>query len=100
VAAYHSYHAAHMGELLTDDHFPAAFDRLRADFDPDRTDWQGKLNFLLVTPLGDGTYRLLDGVHRAALLRHLGRTTVKVAVPSAGYPTLTGNEKTPPVQRT
>jgi hypothetical protein len=98
-AAYHSYHGAHMGQLLTDDHFPAAFDRLRAQFDPDRTEWQGKLNLLLVVPLGDGTYRLLDGVHRAALLRHLGRTTVKVAVPSYGYPSLDRTEKTPPVQR-
>jgi hypothetical protein len=83
-APYRAYHAAHMGQLLTDDHFPAAFDRLRDTFDPDLTSWQGRRNLLLAVPLGDGHYRLLDGVHRAALLHKLGRTTVKVAVPLYG----------------
>src|SRR3990172_6177098 len=87
--AYRAYHAAHMGVELTDDHFPAAFERLKASFDPDRTERGGKLGLVLATPLGDSTFRILDGVHRAALMLHLGRSTVRVAVVSWPRPSAT-----------
>lgn len=80
--AYRAYHAAHMGVELTDDHFPAAFERLRASFDPERPAPGGKVNALLAAPIEGGAYRILDGVHRAAILQHRGCSAARVAVPS------------------
>lgn len=79
---YRAYHAAHMGVEFTDDHFPAAFDRLKATFDPERTERDGKLDLILAVPINSSTFGIIDGVHRGALLRHREYPTVRIAIPS------------------
>ena len=78
--AYERYHQAHFGETLTEDHFSEAFDRMIADFRYDHTTSDGRRSIILASPQADGTYRILDGVHRAAILTHRGVQTAAIAV--------------------
>jgi tetratricopeptide (TPR) repeat protein/SAM-dependent methyltransferase len=79
--AYEQYHQKHCGTLLIEDHFPAAYDRLIADLKDDYRTPDGKRSLILVQSRRDGTYRILDGAHRAAILKHRGATKVTVAEP-------------------
>lgn len=81
---YRAYHAKHFGTTLTDDHLPEAFDALLQDFRYGERQARGKRSLIVVRPLGDGRYRILDGLHRAAILAARGATTAEVAVSPAG----------------
>lgn len=68
--AYEDYWQAHRGTLLQDDHAPPAFQALA-----ERLDYLGEQypdDYLLLEPLDEKRYVLLDGVHRAAILRSRG----------------------------
>lgn len=67
---YEAYWQSHRGNRLQDDHAPEAFRRLS-----DRLDYLGEEypdSYLLLEALDDRCYVLLDGVHRAAILRARG----------------------------
>lgn len=76
-ASYAEYYARHAGKEFNDDHTAGAFDRLIQDFDYGRPGRNGKPGLLTVSKQGD-FYLLLDGVHRAAILQHQGRASVRV----------------------
>ena len=78
---YREYHESHMGKELTDDHFPESFDRMIDELDYGRETPSGKKCLILARRLDDGTYQILDGVHRAAILKSRKVRTVKIAVP-------------------
>ncbi|HUT43273.1 MAG TPA: methyltransferase domain-containing protein, partial [Desulfobacterales bacterium] len=80
-AAYRIYHEKYFGEQLTEDHFPEAYDLMVADFKYDYTTRQGKRSLILAKSLGDNKYQILDGVHRAAVLKQRGVKTVTIAEP-------------------
>ena len=82
--AYESYHGEHWGTMLIEDHFPEAFDRLLAEFREDYVSPEGKKSFIVARAKPDGTYQILDGVHRASILRHRG--VAKVAIVEPVYP--------------
>jgi FkbM family methyltransferase len=79
--AYQRYHEAHFGKILTDDHLPEAYDLMIANFEYGRTTEDGKRSLILATQLDDDKYQILDGVHRAAILKHQGVKTVTIAEP-------------------
>ncbi|MEO0475282.1 MAG: hypothetical protein AAF085_04810 [Planctomycetota bacterium] len=67
---YEQYWQTHRGSRLQEDHAPQAFDHLAKQFD-----YLGESHpesYLLLEPLDDGRYVLLDGVHRAAILQSQG----------------------------
>ena len=76
--SYEQYWRSHRGGRLQEHHAPQAFDRLAEQFDylgeghPD--------SVLLLEPLDDERYVLLDGVHRAAILQSKGVTGFIAAV--------------------
>lgn len=74
---YIQYHRRHFGLQMTDDHLPANFDRLIREFDIERVRRGGNHSPLVVTRQGK-TCVIQDGVHRAAILKHLGVPTVRV----------------------
>lgn len=69
--AYEDYWQAHQGQALQDDHAPKAFTELAQTLDylgdryPD--------DYLLLRALDEKNYLLLDGLHRAAILRARGQ---------------------------
>ncbi|GEM_PF-727315 len=67
-ASYINYHHQHLGVALTDDHFPAAFDRLINEFDFNFDVGSAKPGHPVVRRDTDGNFVLQDGVHRAAIL--------------------------------
>jgi hypothetical protein len=75
---YEQYWQWHGGDRFHEDHAPKAFDRLNEQFDylgegyPD--------SYLLLEPMDDERYILLDGVHRAAILLSQGNTHIVAAV--------------------
>ena len=75
---YEQYWHANRGVRFFDDHAPQAFDRLAKQLDylgqayPD--------SYLLLKPLDDERYILLDGLHRAAILLTQGETHIIAAV--------------------
>ena len=79
--SYESYHASHFGKELTDDHFPESFDRLIATFDSKRFATSRNRSFMIASRLPDGGYLLLDGVHRACILKYLQVKSVVIAEP-------------------
>ncbi len=79
--AYEQYHRKHGGTLLIEDHFPAAYDHLIANLKDDYRTADGRRSLILVQSRKDGTHRILDGVHRAAILKHRGVGMVTVAEP-------------------
>jgi hypothetical protein len=75
---YEDYWQTHRGQRLQEDHAPAAFDRLIADFDylgPSHPD-----SVLLLERIDGDRYVLLDGVHRAAILQHNGAQRIIAAI--------------------
>ncbi len=84
-APYQDYYARHAGKELNDDHTAGAFDCLIKTFDYGRSGRNGKPGLLVVLRQGEH-YLLLDGVHRAAILKHQGSSTVRVleTLPIAG----------------
>lgn len=76
---YRNYHKKHAGILLKDDHYPAAFDLMIANFKYDFITKKGKRSLILVKAVHD-RYRILNGVHRAAILKYQGVKKVIVAV--------------------
>lgn len=75
---YAQYWQSHRGLRLQEDHAPEAFDQLKERFDylgQDHPD-----SYLLLEPLDEDRYVLLDGVHRAAILRSKGTTHLIAAV--------------------
>ncbi|MCX6135379.1 MAG: glycosyltransferase [Ignavibacteriales bacterium] len=77
---YDRYHAQHQGIELTDDHFPEAFDRMIQDFRYGLETAEAKQSLILARQIDAGTYQILDGVHRAAILKSKGVRRVKIAV--------------------
>jgi hypothetical protein len=68
--AYEDYWRTHRGIRLQEDHAPQAFEQLSEQLEylgPDYPD-----GYLLLEPLDDERYVLLDGVHRASILRSRG----------------------------
>ena len=80
-AAYQIYHEKYFGKQLTEDHFPEAYDSMIANFKYDYTTKDGKRSLILAKALGDDKYQILDGVHRAAILKHQGIKTITIAEP-------------------
>jgi FkbM family methyltransferase len=87
--AYERYYLAHLGTRLTEDHFPEAFDRLVSNFNYDFMTPEGRRSLILARRQPDGTYRILDGVHRAAILKFKGIQTVTIAEPVENTAVLT-----------
>ncbi|MBI5388565.1 MAG: FkbM family methyltransferase [Verrucomicrobia bacterium] len=88
--AYSAYYQAHSGELLTDDHAETAFDELIQHLDYGRRGRNGRRDLIVVRRGEQGRYVILDGVHRAAVLRHRGLAWAEAVVadpePSAQPP--------------
>lgn len=76
--AYEQYWQTHRGTRLVDDHAPAAFAKLANKLDYLGKDYPD--DFLLFERIDDERYVLLDGVHRAAILRSRGETSLIGAV--------------------
>jgi FkbM family methyltransferase len=87
--AYERYYLTYLGTKLTEDHFPEAFDRLAANFNYDFITPEGRRSLILARRQPDGTYRILDGVHRAAILKFKGVQTVTIAQPVEDAPVVT-----------
>jgi len=68
--AYENYWQTHRGGRLSEDHAPQAFEQLCEQMDYLGTAYPD--SYLLLEPLDDGRYVLLDGVHRASILRARG----------------------------
>jgi len=81
---YKKYHGKYCGSELTDDHFPEAFDLMINNFKYDFTKTDGKRSLILAKPLAYGRYQILDGVHRACILKAHGTESVTVAIPLHG----------------
>jgi tetratricopeptide (TPR) repeat protein len=79
--SYRAYHAAHFGKEFTDDHLPENFDRLMASFDSSRFSEIGNKSFIVAVKEPDQNYRILDGVHRAAILQHRNVKSVLIVEP-------------------
>jgi hypothetical protein len=62
---YRNYYEKHWGTRLTDDHAPEAFDKLIHGFSYDK-------------PIRVSGNRIIDGVHRAAILRYMGVENARV----------------------
>ena len=77
---YVEYHEKYLGTKLTDDHFPEAFDKLINEFK--YSVYENNLRKLIVCKELDGKYQILDGVHRAALLKSKSIKSIKVIVPT------------------
>lgn len=76
--AYAEYWQEHCGTRLTDDHAPQAFANLAERFDYLGEDYPD--SYILLEPLDGERYVLLDGVHRASILRSRGEQTFIGAV--------------------
>lgn len=79
--AYEAYHEKHWGRELVEDHFPEAYDQMIAAFQYDCVTGDGHRSLVLAQRIDGSRYRILDGVHRAAILKHRGAATVTVAQP-------------------
>lgn len=76
--AYETYWQTHRGTRLQEDHAPQAFTKLNEQLDylgPGHPD-----SYLLLDPMDDERYVLLDGAHRAAILLSQGVKQVVAAV--------------------
>ncbi|MGB1125188.1 MAG: hypothetical protein ACPG4Q_08280 [Phycisphaeraceae bacterium] len=76
--AYKDYWLTHRGNRLQEDHAPQAFDHLS-----EQLDYLGSSHpdsYLLLERLDDQRFVLLDGVHRASILRSRGVECVLAAV--------------------
>jgi len=67
---YQNYWNQHRGNRLQEDHTPQAFEKLSSHLDYLGEDYPD--SYLLLDPLDEERYVLLDGVHRAAILRSHG----------------------------
>lgn len=76
--AYEHYWQTHRGTRLQEDHAPQAFKQLSEQLDYLGEDYPD--SYLLLEPLDDERFVLLDGVHRAAILRSQGVQQVTVAI--------------------
>jgi FkbM family methyltransferase len=81
---YEEYHAAHFGRELSDDHLPESFDRLAAKFDNNWRPEDGRKSFILAKKRSTQGYQILDGVHRAAILKLQNVKRVLIAEPVYG----------------
>lgn len=75
---YEEYIEEFGGYQLTDDHFAESFDKLEKSFKYLEDDHA--LDYILVEEFQMGNYMVLDGVHRACLLKKRGDEEVVVAV--------------------
>jgi len=80
-AVYQNYHKKYFGKQLTEDHFPEAYDLMLSNFKYDYITKDGRRSLILAKALKDNKYQILDGVHRAAILKHRGVKTVTIAEP-------------------
>jgi len=86
--AYRDYYRENLGKKLTDDHSPAAFDLMIANLQYDYREkrWpcvNGKRSFIIAQGVNKYTYELVDGIHRAAILRHEGVEILPILIPVA-----------------
>ncbi len=79
---YIDYQAKYAGNQLTDDHYPEAFDRLIASYDPAADQRDGKVSHILALRRAEGGFLIIDGVHRAAILAARGVRTITIAEPN------------------
>jgi FkbM family methyltransferase len=84
--AYEAYHERYCGHELVEDHFPEAYDRMIASFQYDYVTVDGRRSLILAQRIDDSHYRILDGVHRAAIIKHRGAATVTIAEPLYAEP--------------
>ncbi|CAG1016435.1 hypothetical protein ANAEL_05623 [Anaerolineales bacterium] len=75
---YDEYVRTYLGMALTDDHCLENLLRLSRDFRYLSPPYDG--NYIITRELDDGTFSIIDGVHRAAILKHRGVDEVIVAV--------------------
>ncbi len=79
---YIGYHSSYFGTYLTDDHFSQAFDNMILNFQYGQKTNSNKLSLILVRPLENNKYRIMDGVHRASILAFKGIEKISVVIPS------------------
>jgi glycosyltransferase involved in cell wall biosynthesis/lipopolysaccharide biosynthesis glycosyltransferase len=105
-AIYHRYVAKYIGVQLTDDHCPEAFDTMIAKFEYGRVNDDGRKSYIVAIQIADNKYQILDGVHRAAILKYRAARTVTIVEPQgaaqqpqmnppSGSQELTENDKMP-----
>jgi tetratricopeptide (TPR) repeat protein len=82
-APYIGYHARYAGRQLPDDHFPEAFDRQIASYDPTTDAIGERKSHILAVRLAQGGFLIIDGLHRAAILAARGVSRLTIAEP--GY---------------
>jgi glycosyltransferase involved in cell wall biosynthesis len=103
-AVYEQYLNKYFGVQLTDDHCPEAFDAMIADFEYSRANDDGRKSYIVAIQIADNKYQILDGVHRAAILKYRAARTVTILEPqgaaqqpetnpSSGSQGLTENDK-------
>jgi FkbM family methyltransferase len=80
-SAYCDYLARHLGKELIEDHLPEAYDLMIRNFRYDYITHNGRRSIILAELFDGNNYRILDGVHRAAVLKRLGVQTVAIAEP-------------------
>lgn len=80
-AVYQDYHKQYFGKQLTEDHFPEAYDLMFSNFRYDYMTSDGRRSLILAKGLDNNKYQILDGVHRAAVLKYQGVKTVTTAEP-------------------
>jgi len=81
-STYQTYYERYFGKQLTEDHFPDAYDLMLAIFKYDFTTKDGRRSLILAKMLDNNKYQILDGVHRAAILKHQGIKTITIAEPA------------------
>ena len=72
-APYHKYFNANFGVKLCEDHFPEAFQKLIENFDENYICENQIKHFVII----DNNNMILDGVHRACILKHRGKKKIK-----------------------
>ncbi len=75
---YNNYFELYGGKILKDDHTPNAFDKLIKDFNCKNSLENG--NYILLKQEKNGSYKILDGLHRAAILLSQNEKTIIAAV--------------------
>lgn len=79
-ACYQAYHSKYFGKQLKEDHFPEAYDLMVKNFKYDYITKKGKRSLILTKTFGVNKYRILDGVHRAAILKFQGIKNIVIGI--------------------
>jgi len=76
--SYEKYIKSFSGYILTDDHYPENYKLLEKDFL--YLDKKNQLNYIIIKEFQLNNYLILDGVHRASILKKQGYKKIIVAI--------------------